>query len=104
MDMEKLGYINAVDWFADIWEAVTFAPASEAESEQRPTTDSWGLDHPPADDPDRPAEEFAPLWDGRNWQDKLDSDIQSITDTEPRLLGTKSPICQDDFKNRTKGS
>ena len=32
MDMEKHDYINAVDWFADIWEAVS-QRASETASD-----------------------------------------------------------------------
>ena len=51
--MEALEYFFAVDWYQDIWEDIagdTPQPQSPAESEQRPTTDSWGLDNPLADD------------------------------------------------------
>ncbi|MFM7985291.1 MAG: RING finger domain-containing protein [Candidatus Fonsibacter sp.] len=29
----------------------------------------------------------------------LDSDIQTISNIEPKLLGTKCPICQEDFNH-----
>ncbi|MFM7985707.1 MAG: RING finger domain-containing protein, partial [Candidatus Fonsibacter sp.] len=39
------------------------------------------------------------LCDGRNWQENLDSVIQTISNTEYILMGTKCPICQEPFKN-----
>jgi len=92
IDMEALEYLDIVKWFEDIYEAVSPRAASEGELEQHPIIVS------------SPAfsVEFEPVWDGKNWQDKLHNDVQTITDTEPRLLGNKCPICQDDFKPRQR--
>ncbi|MFM7985231.1 MAG: hypothetical protein ACKPKO_38525, partial [Candidatus Fonsibacter sp.] len=41
--MEALDYIDAVDWFADVWETVADHPPQEqpaTESEQQPATES----------------------------------------------------------------
>ncbi|MFM7980461.1 MAG: hypothetical protein ACKPKO_14200, partial [Candidatus Fonsibacter sp.] len=73
MNMEALGYMYAVEEFSDRWEEfLDIDVQHNTESEE--------------------SAEYVPievLWDGRNWQDMLDSDIQSISNTEPRLLGTK---------------
>ena len=87
----------AVDWYQDLWEDIageTPQPQSPAESEQRPTTDTWGLDNPPA------ASDFGIMpyaYEGPNWQDEGATD--TITVTERRCLSTNCPFCQHDFTN-----
>jgi hypothetical protein len=50
IDMEALDYINIVEWFADIWEAVS-QQASEADPDQSATPESE--QQPPAQPPIR---------------------------------------------------
>ncbi|MFM7979869.1 MAG: RING finger domain-containing protein, partial [Candidatus Fonsibacter sp.] len=98
-DMIANDYHYAVDWFADIWQAIS-------------PRQSWTISNPEpsaASDPeqsDTPGSEIyepvEPVWDGRNWQDMLDCDVKTIDDTEHRLMGTKCPICQEPFKSGQK--
>ena len=76
-----------MDWVADILEVVS-QRSSETESDS---------DHSAAPEPEF-NEPIEVLWDGRNWQEMPDEGGFTISNSEPRLLGTKCPICQEDYK------
>ncbi len=84
--MEALDYMYAVEEFSDRWDDFEDIDVQHNTETEEPAKDV----------------RIAPVWDGRNWQDALDNDIQSISNTDPRLLGTKCPICQEDFATGQK--
>ncbi|MFM7978144.1 MAG: hypothetical protein ACKPKO_02415, partial [Candidatus Fonsibacter sp.] len=61
---------------------------------QRAAAGDEGIDNAVESSEEEPIEV---LWDGRNWQEIPDEGGFTISNSEPRLLGTKCPICQHDF-------
>ncbi|MFM7988496.1 MAG: hypothetical protein ACKPKO_55205, partial [Candidatus Fonsibacter sp.] len=89
-DMIANDYHYAVDWHSDIWQAIS-PRQSAAASEQSAASDPE--QSAASEQSDTPESDFfepiEPEWDGRNWQDMLDSDIKTISNTEHRLMGAK---------------